>query len=604
MRDSAVDEIKSKLSIEDVVGSYLQLQRAGRNLKACCPFHSEKTPSFMVSPERQSWHCFGCGEGGDIFSFVMKIEGIEFVDALKLLAERAGVQLQRTDYKNKSDKTALLEIVDASKKFYCECIKIKEGKKAYQYLRDRGISDKMIGKFELGFAPDSWHLLSEYLAKKGFDKKDILRAGMTVKNERGKIYDRFRGRIMFPINNISGQTIGFSSRVMPGGDESRAKYINTPETPIYNKGRTLYGLDKSKLAIRQKDQCIMVEGNMDVIASFQAGVDNVTATSGTALTEEQLKIIKRYTDNIVFSFDVDAAGVKASSRGIDMALSAGMNVSVIRVPEGKDPADCVKSDPEIWKIASQKTIRIMDFYFESVLGKYDKRDIDGKKKIAQELLPVIARISNKIEKSFYTQKLASEIGIEENVLEETLRSVERKQKIGSMERKREKSIPAKTDRKFKLQENLLGLIIVSPERFGTLFADLEGIFEDEIFLKIYKEIKDRYLQKETLAKEDLEQIKNKMADESAYPEGSQNPSFAFDAAAFSVEAHLDEEDLDISLEAKNCVSSLKELSIKEKLKAVENRIKEADKKSDGLLPEELLKEQSQLLGELSAMSSE
>jgi len=338
MPDSTVDEIKSKLNVEEVIGGYLQLQRAGRNFKACCPFHNEKTPSFMVSPERQSWHCFGCNEGGDIFTFVMKIEGLEFIEALKLLADKAGVPLQKVNYENKGEKSNLSDIVEASKKFYKECLKIKGGKKAYEYLRGRGLSDEMIQKFELGFAPDSWSLLSDYLKKKGFKEKDILGAGMTVKNEKGRIYDRFRGRIMFPVNTVAAQTVGFSSRIMPGGDESSAKYINTPETLVYNKGRILYGLDKSKIFIRQKDQCMMVEGNVDVIASFQSGVNNVVATSGTALTVDQLRIIKRYTNNIVFSFDMDAAGVKAADRGIWMALEEGMNVSIIRRFGCRQPA--------------------------------------------------------------------------------------------------------------------------------------------------------------------------------------------------------------------------------------------------------------------------
>ncbi|MCK4892060.1 MAG: DNA primase, partial [Candidatus Pacebacteria bacterium] len=315
MLNSQVDEIKSRLSVEEVISGYLQLQRAGRNWKAKCPFHNEKTPSFTVSPERQMWYCFGCNEGGDIFTFVMKMEGLEFRDALKLLAEKAGVQLEDRSYNDSGEKSKALEILDISRKFYQECLKIKTGRKAFEYLSNRGLSKNIIEKFQLGYAPDSWDLLSKFLKKKGYKESGIFSAGMTVKKDKGGYYDRFRGRIMFPINNVSGQTIGFSSRVMPGADESHAKYINTPETAIYNKSRVLYGLDKSKVEIRKKDLCIMVEGNMDVIASFQAEIENVAATSGTALTADQLKIIKRYTDNIAFSFDMDSAGIKAAGRG-------------------------------------------------------------------------------------------------------------------------------------------------------------------------------------------------------------------------------------------------------------------------------------------------
>lgn len=592
MEDSSVDEIKSKLSIEEVIGQYLQLQRAGRNLRACCPFHNEKTPSFMVSPERQSWHCFGCGEGGDIFSFVMKIEGLEFVDALKLLADKAGVQLRRVESSKKGEKGVFLDIIEASKRFYCECLKIKGGRKAYEYLKERGLTDEIIGKFELGFAPDSWSLLSEYLEKKGFKEKDILSAGMTVKNERGKIYDRFRGRIMFPVNTMAGQTVGFSSRIMPGADESSAKYINTPETPVYNKGRILYGLDKSKIFLRQKDQCVMVEGNVDVIASFQAGVNNVVATSGTALTAEQLRIIKRYTNNIVFSFDMDSAGVKAASRGIEMALQEGMSVSVIRVPEGKDPADCVKKDPEIWRKAAEQTIKIMDFHFESAFAKYDKNDIEGKKKIADELLRVIAKISNKIERSFYLQQLSSEIGIEENVLTDMMKDAGRNQPVRTAdERHPARPTVKKIGREHKLQENLIGFIALNPSFFSKMFEGLGGIFEDKDFLNIYEEIEGLYKKSQALRNEDLEHIKNILSDKASYRDGSQNLGSIFDAALFSVESHNEEDDFNFIREAEKCIIGLRELVLKRKLKEIELDIKEADKKGDAALLEKLMKEQ-------------
>jgi DNA primase len=601
MQDSTVDEIKSKLGIEEVVGGYLQLQRAGRNLKACCPFHSEKSPSFMVSPERQSWHCFGCGEGGDIFTFVMKIEGVEFVDALRLLADKAGVELKKMNYENRGEKTIVTDIVETSKKFYRECLKIKAGRHAYEYLMGRGLTDESIQKFELGFAPDSWQLLSDYLKKKGFKEKDILTSGMTVKNEKGRVYDRFRGRIMFPVNNIAGQTVGFSSRIMPGGDETSAKYINTPETPVYNKGRILYGLDKAKIFIRQKDQCVMVEGNVDVIASYQAGVNNVVATSGTALTVEQLRIIKRYTSNLVFSFDMDSAGVKAANRGIEMALLEEMSVSVIRVPDGKDPADCVSSDPAVWRQAAGSPIKVMDFYFESVMAKYDKNDVEGKKKIAHELLNNISKVANKIEQSYYLQRLSGEIGIGEDVLKNILEETRRAQSGARREmRKDGKPESTKTDREYKLQENLLGAIILNPGMFDSVFDGLGELFSDEDYLQIYDEIKRCFEAEKTLSKEDLEQIKRKLEAVPSKSQGSQNLSFLFDAAVFSVEFHMDEDGFDTLREAEKCKLGLREIISKRKLKEIEMKIKEADRLHDEKLLGELLREQVRLIGEMSS----
>ena len=599
MQDSSVDEIKAKLNIEEVIGGYLQLSRAGRNLKACCPFHNEKTPSFIVSPERQSWHCFGCGEGGDMFSFVMKIEGVEFVDALKLLADKAGVQIKRMEREDRGEKAIILDIMDVSKRFYQHCLRIKGGIKAYEYLRGRGLTDEMIDRFELGFAPDSWSLLSEFLRKKGFKEKDIFAAGMTVKKDQGGYYDRFRGRIMFPINNIAGQTVGFSSRIMPGGDEKSAKYINTPETPVYNKGRILYGLDKAKIFLRQKDRCVMVEGNVDVIASYQAGVNNVVATSGTALTVDQLRIIKRYTNNIVFSFDMDSAGVKAASRGIEMALAEGMDVSVIRVPEGKDPADAVKSDPEIWRKAAESPIKVMDFYFESTMAKYDRGDVEGKKRIAQELLAVIAKISNRIEQGFYLQKLSTEIGVEGKILEQVLADAKRGIKAARPARTAEKPREAaKPDREYRLQENLVGFIALNLGSFGAKFMALEEIFEDKDFSDIYKEIKECYQSRKILQGDDLEQIKQRLADKLSYREGSRNLSLVLDTAIFSVESLSDEEEFDTLIEAGKCILNLRELILRRKLKKIAIEIREADQKKDLQLLEKLSKEQIRLIGEI------
>lgn len=597
--DSSVDEIKAKLSVEEVIGEYLQLQRAGRNLRACCPFHNEKTPSFMVSPERQSWHCFGCSEGGDIFSFVMKMEGVDFVDALKILGDKAGVEVKKTMKKFGSEekKENILGVLEASKKFYQHCLKIKGGKKAYDYLSERGISDEMIQKFELGFAPDSWDLLSEYLKKKGFSESEIFNSGMTVKKDNGGYYDRFRGRIMFPINSIAGKTLGFSSRVMPGADESSAKYINTPETSVYNKGRVLYGLDKAKTFIRQQNECIMVEGNMDVIASHQALVQNVVATSGTALTPDQIRIIKRYTDNIVFSFDMDAAGVKAAGRAIDLALEEGMTVSIVQVPEGKDPADCVKKDPKLWQEASQQKIKIMDFYFTSVLGKYDKNDVEGKKKIAEELLNVIAKISNKIEQSFYLQRLSSEIGMSEDVLSSVIEEAKAKNRGGHQDKsqkKEKKEVAKESDREYMLQQRILGAIITTPEVFTEEYVGLGEFFRDKSFLKIYTEIESIYKDKKSLDKNDLDQIKQKIENEDISRTKESESSKAYNAAAFCVEDHDEEDNFNVFKEAQKCVSSLRKISVENQLKEMAGKIAEAKNNKDFELEAKLMQEQSKL----------
>ena len=573
---SPVDEIKSKLGVEEVISGYLQLQRAGKNLKAKCPFHNEKTPSFMVNPERQIWHCFGCGEGGDIFTFVMKIEGLEFRDALKLLAERAGVELKNMNYKDSGKKSRLFEIIEISRKFYEECIKIKTGKKAFEYLSDRKLSKDNIEKSQLGYAPKSWDMLSRFLKSKGYKEDEIFAAGMTVKKDRGGYYDRFRGRIMFPINNISGQTVGFSSRVMPGDDESHAKYINTPETIIYNKSGILYGLDKAKISIRQNDLCVLVEGNMDVIASFQAKVENAVAVSGTAFTTEQLRIIKRYTNNVAFSFDLDSAGIKAASRGIELALQEGMSVNVIMVPEGKDPADCVQSDPKLWENAVRNPKQVMEFYFESAFAKYNISEVEGKKKAAEELLEIISKISNKIEQAHYTQILSEKLNIDEKVLVENLRDMKKSQSNLYDRRNKDEDNIKKinvTDRKFRLQEKLLGFIINYPTFFKENFSESEGLFFDEKLRKIYCLIKDLYSKENKLDEKNLNSLKETLSsrDELFY---------LWNKTSLEVEMEMEESGSDIYQEASLCLKYLETIKIKKDREKLERDMKIAGKEND------------------------
>ena len=605
MLNSQTDEIKSKLSVEEVISGYLQLQKAGRNMKANCPFHNEKTPSFVVSPERQMWHCFGCGEGGDIFTFVMKIEGLEFRDALKLLAEKAGVELKNTGYKSSDTgrKKRVLEIVEVSRKFYQECLKIKTGKKAFEYLLNRGLSKNIIEKFQLGYAPDSWDLLSKFLKKKGYQESEIFSAGMTVKKDRGGYYDRFRGRIMFPINNVSGQTIGFSSRVMPGQDESQAKYINTPETALYNKSQILYGLDKAKIAIRKNDLAILVEGNMDVIASFQAEIENVVAASGTALTNEQIKIIKRYTDNVAFSFDLDSAGIKAANRGIEIALAEGMNVQVITVPEGKDPADCVKSSPDLWKKAVKNPKPIMEFYFDSVFAKYDATKIEDKKKIAAELLNIIAKISNKIEQSHYLQILAEKLSVDEKVLVETLENTKKNESHFENKFKKDDNDPKildATNRENQLQEKLLGLIILNPQIFREIYADLDKLFFNQKLDKIYNLIKELYLKEKKLNMEDIEKLKGELSSDKYLKDGQNELLYLWNTAALRVEAEL-ESISDVFEEASVCVVNLKKIKLQKDLKKIELDIKNAERANDSESQKLLMGEFDKCVKELGGL---
>jgi len=426
------DEIKSKLDIVDVIREYIQLKAAGLNFRANCPFHNEKTPSFMVSPEKQIWHCFGCGKGGDIFSFVMEIEGLSFIETLRLLAKKAGVTLKKSDPVLASKRNSLLDICEQAAKYYHKVlIASPAGEPARRYLKERGLSDETIETWQIGYSPDSWDALANFLKSKGYGENEIFLAGLSVKKEKTPgFYDRFRGRIMFPINEINGNTVGFTARVSPAkeAEEKMGKYINSPQTMIYDKSKILFGLDKAKLAIKTGDAAVLVEGQMDAITAWQSGFTNTIASSGTALTAEQVKLIKRYSNNLFLAFDMDAAGELASERGITAAMAEEMNIKVILAPEGKDPDECIKNNPESWRQAITAAKPMMQYYFDKTFLKHDKNNYDGSAGSVKILLPLIAKFGSKMEQDYWLKKLSQEVNANENSLREELSEILKKQR--------------------------------------------------------------------------------------------------------------------------------------------------------------------------------
>jgi DNA primase len=417
---STVEQIKSKLNIVDVVGSYLKLEKAGGNLKAKCPFHNEKTASFYVSPLRETFHCFGCSKGGDIFEFVKEIEGVEFIDALKILAERAGVKITNEDRSVKSEKGRLISVMEGAVAFYQQEL----GKKpeALAYLKKRGLTDETILNWKIGFAPDGWRSLYDHLRRLQFTDAEMEKAGLTIKSPKG-YYDRFRSRIMFPINNISGVTVGFSGRIFSSvADEATAKYINSPQTELYDKSKVLFGFDKGRVSMRTSDFCILVEGQMDLIMSHQAGNINTVAVSGTALTEEHLKNIKRLANRLVLAFDGDEAGFKASHRGIDMALAMGMDVRIARLPNGVDPADLILANSGHWSDAVKEAKHAIDFYLETLESRgYESRML--KIEVEKLVLPYVARIKSSIEQAHFVNIIARKLGIDEAPVWDTIKKI-------------------------------------------------------------------------------------------------------------------------------------------------------------------------------------
>lgn len=418
MSDNATQKIKEKLDLVEFLRGYLELRPAGGNLKAYCPFHKEKTPSFMVSPDKQIWHCFGCNEGGDIFKFLMKYENMEFYEALKILAEKAGVELGRVAPSEQKEFGVLYDMHRSAVDFYRESL--DGSQTSLEYLSSRGLSKKSVEDFEMGFAPNGYESLTLYLIKKGFDIKDIARAGLASKTEKGNYMDRFRGRIMFPLESGFGKTVGFTGRILPQFDKGdSAKYMNSPETPIFSKSRLLYGLSRSKNGIREKGFILLVEGQMDVIMSHQEGINNAVGTSGTALTENQLVLLRRYSGKLKLNFDNDEAGKMAMERSIDLACAKDFEVEVLdfgSFPEAgglKDPADIVKTRPGMLERLVSSAVPAMEYYF----SRYPVNgDISSKKRNVRILLRKISGAPSAVERSHWLKELSFRSGVKESDL--------------------------------------------------------------------------------------------------------------------------------------------------------------------------------------------
>lgn len=477
-----LEQIKSKINIVDFVNDYVPLKRAGRNFRAPCPFHSEKTPSFIVSPERQIWHCFGaCGEGGDIFRFLMKWENLEFPEALRILAKRAGVALREYAPSDTSRaKEKLYEINHLASEFYHYLLlNHPSGKKALDYVLGRGINKRSIELFKIGWAPNLWEGLIKFLAgKKGYKISDLDQAGLLVKGERG-YYDRFRGRLIFTLKSHRGEIVGFAGRILDP-QIKEAKYINTPETSIYIKGNILYGLDLTREAIKKENLAVVVEGEIDLIQAYQAGTQNIAAIKGTALTEGQASLLKRYTENIALALDTDFAGDTASRRGIEIADQAGLNIRVIKLASGKDPDECVRKDLKGWFESVKKAVPFFDFLLDSAFERYDGSTAEGKKKISQELLPPLANISNEIVKAHYIKKLSRQIDLSEEVILSAMAKAARRETEGKIEDKR----GTRSSREEILEEYLLSLLIQSPD-FSKAMEVLVVSFEGEDSAKYF-----------------------------------------------------------------------------------------------------------------------
>jgi len=514
---SAIDEVRERTEIVELVSAYFPLQKAGRNFKALCPFHKEKTPSFIVFPDNQRWHCFGaCAAGGDIFTFVMKMENLEFGEALRFLARRAGISLaprREEEVEEEKRKHLLLQINAAAAQYFHHLLRESPGGEfAREYLARREIESTSIEAFQLGYALNEWEALRGYLVERGYEEADIFAAGLSVERVRedpgrkgGGYYDRFRGRLIFPIRDIRGEVIGFGARAL---DDSQPKYLNSPETPLFSKGRVLYGIDLAKRAIREKDQVIIVEGYTDVISAHQRGFRNVVASMGTALTENQVRELKRLTKRFVLALDADKAGDAATRRGLEVAtevfrdsvvpvplgrnligyearLDADIRIAIL--PEERDPDDVLREEVGLWAELVEGALPVVDYYFSLISSRLDLSSAKGKSAAAKELLPIIEELGDEVEKSHYLQKLARLIKVDERrLLLETApkRSVEPQEKRGGL-------ISGFPGYLFGVEKRLLLLFLEEPGRMKRVDEELEGVGSEPLAPEDFEDIENR-----------------------------------------------------------------------------------------------------------------
>lgn len=475
-----VEQVKQKTDIVEIIGEKVVLKKAGRHFKGLCPFHSEKSPSFIVSPERQSFKCFGCQEGGDVFSFLQKYEGMSFLEALETLAKRVGITIESyRPTSQDSQKKRLLNAMDLAAEYYHFLLtKHESGKSGLEYLRKRGITNESISQFKLGWAPNSWRSVSDFLVKKkGYGDSELELTGMVIKSDRGGYYDRFRGRVMFPLRDHRGVVVGFSGRTL-SQEKTEAKYINSPETMLYSKSKMLYGVYENREAIRKDDRIVLVEGELDVIPSVQAGVKSVVAIKGSAFTEEQARLIARYTKNVYMALDADAAGQEAIKRAVNIADSMDMSIRVVQIAGGKDPGEVATHEAKAWREMVKGAVLYWDFLIENTLSSYPIGSAEGVSAVSHNVMPAIASIGNLVVRAHYVSELAKRLRVpEESIYDEIERVKKKKDLLGLKEKVKKIETGEVQNRRQVLEEYLLAIAL----QYYAKVKDTLDRVEDEWF---------------------------------------------------------------------------------------------------------------------------
>lgn len=492
-----LEDIKARIDVVDFIGKYVPLKKAGTNYKGLCPFHMEKSPSFMVSADKQIWHCFGCGKGGDVFKFVMEKEGLSFPEALQMLADQAGVTLSRVATAGLDKRKSLLAINELAAKFYQKVLSdTEEGRKAQSYLSGRGLVQETLVSFRLGCAPASGRALVDFLRKRDISEEDMEKAGLATR-KGNYLHDKFVHRVMFPIADGLGRVVAFTGRVLD--EKSVPKYLNSPETPIFKKGEVLFGLHLAKEHIQKLGYVVLVEGQMDVISSHQAGVKNVVATSGTAISDIQLQILRRYTDQLVLALDADNAGVEATKRVFELASKFDVSIKVVLLGEAKDPDVLIKQG-EAWQKAIDAAVPMMDFYFMAAIGRHEPKTLEGRKALTRELLGLISDLTDPVEKDFYIKKLSALVGVETRALYDALSRPKPRQPFGA------KAAEVKGDQLSPawLEERIVAFALWRPELIPQVISGGSGLkWASGLANIIYEKLVACYTSPDSFQLEDL-----------------------------------------------------------------------------------------------------
>ena len=491
---TAAEEVKQKLDLIEVVGEYVRLQPAGgQSLKGLCPFHGEKTPSFYAHRDKQFWHCFGCSEGGDVFTFYQKMENVDFRDALKELARRAGVALPEFDPKADSERAAALSALEDAARYYEAALKHHVGARAQAYLDRRGLKPETIAEFRIGYAPATWDSAVKALQGKGHSIEHIMAAGLAIPSDKSRShYDRFRDRVMIPLRDEKGTVVGFTGRILPDSPEAEktGKYVNTPETIVYKKRRLVYALDRAKNQIKKADFAVLVEGNMDAVSSHEAGVKNVVAVSGTAFSTDQIDILKRYCTRIALAFDADIAGQNAAARALPHAWKNGLQVMVVTLPPGfKDPDEVIRKDPQLWVKAISGARDMIEYSIEQAIASVKPQDAYGKRKAIQSLKAVFELLEDPVLRDHWIHETAQKLLLTDDGLREALATAKKPAPASTGPAAPAPKIESREER---LSARLFCLMLSEPELFSAHAGDLDDRFPEGPMRELAKFLKAQY----------------------------------------------------------------------------------------------------------------